>query len=92
MAAMDVGWSDLGSWTVLLQALGGVGVGRVVQPGDAAEAGSDDLVVERVDGRLVLTEGPRGILAQTPVALLAGARPARDVVAQLLDRAARQEA
>lgn len=92
MASMDVGWSDLGSWTVLLEALGGIGVGRVVQPGESAEAGPDDLVVERVDGRLLLTEGPRGILAQTPVALLAGARPARDIVVQLLDRAARQEA
>jgi mannose-1-phosphate guanylyltransferase len=92
MASMEVGWSDLGSWTVLLAALGGVGVGRVIQPGEAAEAGPDDLVVERVDGRLVLTDGPRGILAGTPVALLAGARPARDIVVQLLDRAARQEA
>ncbi len=92
MASMEVGWSDLGSWTVLLAALDGVGVGRVVQPGETAEAGPDDLVVERLDGRLVLTDGPRGILARTPVALLAGARPARDIVVQLLDRAARQEA
>ena len=92
MASMEVGWSDLGSWTVLLSALDGVGVGRVVQPGEAAEAGPEDLVVERVDGRLVLSDGPRGILAGTPVALLAGARPARDIVVQLLDRAARQEA
>ena len=92
MASMDVGWSDLGSWTVLLEALGGVGTGRVVKPGEAAEAGAADLVVERVDGKLVLTEGPRGILGPTPVALLEGARPARDIVGQLLDRAARQEA
>jgi mannose-1-phosphate guanylyltransferase len=92
MGAMDVGWSDLGSWTALLEALGGVGLGRVVQSGDPAEAGPDDLTVERIDGRLVLGDGPRGILAATPVALLTGARPARDVVVQLLDRAARQEA
>jgi mannose-1-phosphate guanylyltransferase len=89
---LDVGWSDLGSWTVLLEALGGVGTGRVVQPGEAAEAGPDDLVVERIDGRLVLGDGPRGILAETPVALLSGARPARDVVDALLERVARQEA
>ncbi len=92
MGAMDVGWSDLGSWTVLLETLGGVGVGRVVQPGETAEAAPDDLVVERVDGRLVLRDGPGGILAQAPVALLAGARPARDVVEALLERVARQEA
>ena len=91
MASMDVGWSDLGSWTALLAALGGVGIGRVIQPGEAAEAGPDDLLIERVDGRLVLRDGPRGILAGTPVALLEGARPTRDVVEQLLDRAARGE-
>jgi mannose-1-phosphate guanylyltransferase len=92
MGTMDVGWSDLGSWTVLLEALGGLGVGRVVQPGESVEAGPDDLVVERVAGRLVLLDGPRGILAETPVALLAGSRPARDVIDTLLQRVARQEA
>jgi mannose-1-phosphate guanylyltransferase/mannose-1-phosphate guanylyltransferase/mannose-6-phosphate isomerase len=92
MGAMDVGWSDLGSWTVLLEALGGVGVGRVIQPGETAEAGPDDLVIERIAGRLVLSDGPRGILAETPVALLAEARPGRAVVEALLHRVARQEA
>ena len=92
MGAMDVGWSDLGSWTALLAALGAVGEGRVVQPGEAAQAGPDDLIVERRDGRLRLAAGPRGILAETPVALLEGARPARAVVKSLLTRVARQEA
>ncbi len=92
MGAMDVGWSDLGSWTALLAALGAVGEGRVVQPGEAAEAGPDDLIVERNKGRLRLVAGPRGILAQTPVALLEGARPARPAVKALLQRVARQEA
>ncbi len=91
MGAMDVGWSDLGSWSALLAALGGAGNGRVVQAGEPAEAGPDDLVVERVGGRLVLHDGPRGILAETPVALLSGAGPARDVVAALLDRCSRSE-
>ena len=50
MGAMDVGWSDLGSWTALLAALGrgdgGRGAtGRVVQPGETVEVGPDDLVV-----------------------------------------------
>ena len=92
MGAMDVGWSDLGSWTALLAALGAAGEGRVVQPGEAAEADPDDLIVERIDGRLRVANGPRGILAQTPVALLEGARPARAVVSALLKRVARQEA
>ena len=92
MGAMDVGWTDLGSWTALLEALGGVGEGRVVQAGEAAEAGPDDLVIERVGGRLVVAEGSRGILAETPVALLTGARSARTVVDDLLERVAGQEA
>lgn len=92
MGAMDVGWSDLGSWTALLAALGAVGEGRVVQPGEAADAGKDDLIIERADGRLRLATGPRGILAETPVALLEGARPTRPVVNALLQRVARQEA
>jgi mannose-1-phosphate guanylyltransferase len=91
MGAMDVGWSDLGSWTALLEALGGVGEGRVIQPGEPAEADSEDLVVERVGDRLSLHDGPRSILAETPLALLAGARPGREVVEALLDRVARQE-
>ena len=91
MGAMDIGWSDLGSWTVLLQALGGAGVGRVIQPGESAEARSDDLIVERIDGRLRLADGPRGILGPAPSALLAGARPARSIVEALLERVAQQE-
>ena len=34
MAAMDVGWSDLGSWSALLGAIGARGTGAVVQAGD----------------------------------------------------------
>ena len=37
MASMDVGWSDLGSWTALLAAIGARGSGAVVQPGDTVE-------------------------------------------------------
>ncbi len=91
MGAMDVGWSDLGSWTILLEALGGAGVGRVIQPGESADAGPDDLIVERIDGRLALAGGPRGILGPSPSALLAGARPARSIVEALLERVAQQE-
>ena len=35
MASMDVGWSDLGSWTALLAALGARGTGAVVQAGES---------------------------------------------------------
>jgi mannose-1-phosphate guanylyltransferase len=94
-AAMEVGWSDLGSWTALLEAVGATGEGRVVQAGEPAEAGPDDLIVERVDGRLVAVGGPRGILATTPTALLAGAAAtdrSRDAVLALVDRVAAWEA
>ena len=86
MASMDVGWSDLGSWTALLADIGAAGTGRVVQPDQLAEAGPDDLVVERVDRRLTVSEGPRGILATTPVALLSGAAADRQRVESLVRR------
>ncbi len=37
MASMDVGWSDLGSWTALLAAIGARGSGAVVQSGETVE-------------------------------------------------------
>jgi mannose-1-phosphate guanylyltransferase len=86
MGAMDVGWDDLGSWTQLIRAVGGTGEGRVVAPGTAAEAGADDLIVERVEGRLVLGTGPRAILAPNPIALLTGAAAGRQAVEALIGR------
>lgn len=92
MGAMDVGWSDLGSWTALLSDLGGVGIGRVIQAGEEAVAGPDDLVIERVAGRLTVTGGPRGILATTPSALLTGAAAGRSIVDALVERVSVAEA
>jgi mannose-1-phosphate guanylyltransferase len=94
MASMDVGWSDLGSWTALLAALGSAASGAVVQPGGTVAATADDLVVRRVDGRLLVESGPRtGILdPDGPAALLTGARPDRHIVAALIDRANAPEA
>ncbi|MEZ0239517.1 MAG: sugar phosphate nucleotidyltransferase [Chloroflexota bacterium] len=86
MGSMDVGWSDLGSWTALLADIGAAGTGRVIQPDQLAEAGPDDLVVERVDRRLTVSPGPRGILASTPVALLIGAAADQDRVEDLARR------
>jgi mannose-1-phosphate guanylyltransferase len=86
MGAMDVGWDDLGSWTQLIRAIGGTGAGRVVPPGTAAEASAEDLVIERTDGRLVLGEGPRAILAPSPTALLSGAAAGRQAVEALIER------
>ncbi|HEX9550763.1 MAG TPA: sugar phosphate nucleotidyltransferase [Candidatus Limnocylindrales bacterium] len=86
MVGMDVGWNDLGSWTALLEAIGASGTGSVIQPNEPAEAGEGDLIVERVDGRLAVTPGPRGILASSPVALLRGAAAGRAAVEALIDR------
>ena len=66
MAAMDVGWSDLGSWTALLAALGPRGTGAVVQAGETTDVDGDDLVVRRVDGRLgVIAPPERGSMTAT---------------------------
>jgi mannose-1-phosphate guanylyltransferase len=91
MGSMDVGWSDLGSWTQLISALGGSATGRVVPPNEAAQAGPDDLVIERQAGRLALSDGPRDILAQSPVALLEGAAASRGPVEALVSRVAEWE-
>jgi len=91
MVGMDVGWDDLGSWTAVLRAIGGVGTGTVIQPSEPAEATEDDLIVERVSGRLAVSGGPRGILASTPTALLRNAAVERAAVEALIDRVTRWE-
>jgi mannose-1-phosphate guanylyltransferase len=90
MGAMDVGWSDLGSWTSLLAALGARGEGAVVQPGETVSVERDDLVVRRVDGRLGVISPPEGgsITAAQPIAVLRGAAPDIHVVESLIDRCA----
>ena len=91
MATAKVGWSDLGTWTQLLAAVGGGGSGRVVAPNEAAQASPEDLVIERQAGRLALSDGPRDILAQSPVALLEGAAASRGPVEALVRRVAEWE-
>jgi mannose-1-phosphate guanylyltransferase len=91
MAVADVGWSDLGSWAALLAALGVEADGNVIQAGEVAEAGPDDLIVERTNGLLAVAAGPRGILASTPIALLRGAAGGRPSVQALVERVNRWE-
>jgi len=87
MVVLGGGWSDLGGWSAILAALGARGSGRVVSPGETAHAGAEDLVIERIDGRLILSEGPREIQSTSPVALLSGAAAAsRAEVETLLTR------
>jgi mannose-1-phosphate guanylyltransferase len=86
MVVLGGGWSDLGGWTAILAAIGARGSGRVVSPGETVEARPDDLVVERSDGRLVLSAGPRSIHSTSPTALLSGAAASRTEVDTLLRR------
>jgi mannose-1-phosphate guanylyltransferase len=88
MASMDVGWSDLGSWSALLDAVGARGEGAVVQAGETVEVGDEDLVVRRVDGRLgVIAPPERGSMTATqPIALLRGSAPDVGRIRELIER------
>ena len=93
MAAMDVGWSDVGSWTALLAAIDARGTGSVVQAGETVEVEADDLVIRRVDGRLgVIAPPERGsITAMHPIAVLRGTGPDRDRIEALIERCSEPE-
>jgi mannose-1-phosphate guanylyltransferase len=93
MASMNVGWSDLGSWTALLAAIGARGTGGVVQAGESVEVEHDDLVVRRIKGRLgVIAPPERGrMTAAQPIAVLSGAGPDRPIVERLLERCSEAE-
>jgi mannose-1-phosphate guanylyltransferase len=87
-ASMDVGWSDLGSWSSLLAAIGARGSGSVVQAGETVSVEADDLVVRRVAGRLgVIAPPERGsITATQPLAVLRGSGPDLALVEALIRR------
>src|SRR5918993_154908 len=82
MAALDVGWSDLGGWPSLMAALGRPTDGGVISPGQATETTEEDLLVhEGPDGGLVVQPGQAGTMtSEHPVALLRGARAAQPIV------------
>jgi mannose-1-phosphate guanylyltransferase / mannose-6-phosphate isomerase len=93
MGSLDVGWSDLGGWPALLEALGRPIDGGVVNPGQATEISDGDLLVERQGMGLVLREAPTGtMIPERPIALLRGARDVQPLVQALLDRCAAAEA
>ena len=90
MAAMDVGWTDVGTWPALLEVLGAAGIeGGVLEAGTAVQTVDGDLVIERVLGRVVVCETGAGVLRpDAPLAILRDARDARAVVEALLERCA----
>jgi mannose-1-phosphate guanylyltransferase/mannose-1-phosphate guanylyltransferase/mannose-6-phosphate isomerase len=102
MGAMNVGWSDLGSWTALLGAIAGDelrgATGRVVQSGEPIPVVDGDLVIRTVDGRLTVgrasdvTPAVDGtIVADGVWAHLAGAGHLLGEVRGLLERVEHEE-
>jgi mannose-1-phosphate guanylyltransferase len=94
MAAMDVGWSDIGSWSALLGAIGVPGRGDIVQAGETVQTDTGDLVVRRLGGRLGLVEVPeRGSMtALQTIAVLRGAREGAARIEDMLRRCSLPEA
>jgi mannose-1-phosphate guanylyltransferase len=92
MGAMDVGWSDLGTWTALLGALGALGApgsGSVVESGVSFTAQPGDLVVAAAGRSWTVRPGDgRATSDVAPVALLRGARDALPAIEALLNRCA----
>jgi mannose-1-phosphate guanylyltransferase len=89
MGAMDVGWSDVGTWTALLDALvdGYAAPARVVPPGEGATLGEDDLAVIRsANDVLRLEPGPIELGSQQPLAWLPDARQHRAALEALIAR------
>ena len=92
MGRLEAGWSDLGTWSALLAALGAPGTGGVVESGREVIAGPDDLVVVAAGGRWTARPGDgRGMVADAPVAVLRGARAGLGTVEALLERCAGEE-
>ncbi len=93
MGAMDVRWSDLGSWTSLLAALGLAVEGAVVKAGDRVEVAEDDLIVRRAGGRIsAVSPLERGSMTATQsIAVLRGARPHLALIDELLARCSEPE-
>jgi mannose-1-phosphate guanylyltransferase len=90
MAAMDVGWSDIGSWSALLAALDVSGSGELVQAGETVQTVAGDLVVRRHAGRLGLVRVPESgsMTAVQTIAVLRGAGSGAERVEELLRRCA----
>jgi mannose-1-phosphate guanylyltransferase len=93
MASMNVGWSDVGTWRALLDALvaadGGYdGAARVVQRDESVTLASKDLAVVRDDDNgLSVQHGPAELRAAHPIGFLPDALPHVAVVEQLVSRA-----
>ncbi|HEX6140760.1 MAG TPA: sugar phosphate nucleotidyltransferase [Candidatus Limnocylindria bacterium] len=85
---LDAGWSDIGSWSALLEALSGKTGDTLVASGRHLDRGSRDVLVHGGD-RLVVTVGLRDvIIVDTPDALLVCARDRAEEIKPVLEEIA----
>ncbi len=86
---LEAGWSDIGSWSALLEALSGSRGSDLVASGQHLDRGSHRLLVHGGD-RLVVTVGLEDlIIVDTPDALLVCHRDRAEEIKPVLDEIAR---
>jgi mannose-1-phosphate guanylyltransferase len=86
---LDAGWSDIGSWSALLEALSGARGADLVASGPHLDRGSRRVLVHGGD-RLVVTVGLEDvIIVDTPDALLVCHRDRAEEIKPVLDEIAR---
>lgn len=85
---LDAGWSDIGSWSALLEALSAKTGASLVASGQHLDHGSERVLVHGGE-RLVVTVGLRDvIIVDTPDALLVCARDRAEEIKPVLDEIA----
>jgi mannose-1-phosphate guanylyltransferase len=85
---LDAGWSDIGSWSALLEALSGAQGRSLVASGHHLDHGSARVLVHAGE-RLVVTVGLTDvIIVDTPDALLVCARDRAEEIKQVLEQIA----
>ncbi|MGH2384912.1 MAG: sugar phosphate nucleotidyltransferase, partial [Candidatus Limnocylindria bacterium] len=86
---LNAGWSDIGSWSALLEALSGASGADLVASGNHLDRGSHRVLVHGGD-RLVVTVGLEDlIIVDTPDALLVCHRDRAEEIKPVLDEIAR---
>jgi mannose-1-phosphate guanylyltransferase len=88
---LDAGWSDIGSWSALLEALSSKSGNSLVASGEHLDRGSKRVLVHGGE-RLVVTVGLEDvIIVDTPDALLVCALDRAEEIKPVLDEIARKE-
>jgi mannose-1-phosphate guanylyltransferase len=85
---LDAGWSDIGSWSALLEALSAESGDSLVASGRHLDRGSQNVLVHGGE-RLIVTVGLQDvIIVDTPDALLVCARDRAEEIKPVLDEIA----